>query len=48
MGCLHDHLPAEVYTVCGDVLLTPERVRSIEVLLRAGRQLLVPYRSMSS
>lgn len=29
-----DHVPAEVCTVCGDVLLTPETVRRIEALLR--------------
>ncbi|HEY6291460.1 MAG TPA: type II toxin-antitoxin system MqsA family antitoxin [Terriglobia bacterium] len=30
-----DHVPAEVCSVCGDVLLTPETVRRIEALLRA-------------
>jgi YgiT-type zinc finger domain-containing protein len=30
-----DHVPAEVCTVCGDVLLTPETVRRIEALLQA-------------
>lgn len=29
-----DHVPAEVCSVCGDVLLTPETVRHIEALLR--------------
>ena len=33
-----DHVPAEVCTVCGDVLLTPGTVRGIEALLQAGRQ----------
>ena len=28
-----DHVPAEVCTVCGDVLLKPETVRKIEELL---------------
>lgn len=27
-----DHVPAEVCTVCGDVLFTPETVRRIEVV----------------
>lgn len=27
-----DHVPAEVCTVCGDVLFTPETVRRIEAL----------------
>lgn len=31
-----DHVPAEVCSVCGDVLLKPETVRRIEVLLRAA------------
>jgi YgiT-type zinc finger domain-containing protein len=30
-----DHVPAEVCSVCGDVLLTPETVRRIEALLAA-------------
>lgn len=30
-----DHVPAEVCSVCGDVLLTPETVRHIEALLRS-------------
>ena len=30
-----DHAPAEVCSVCGDVLLTPETVRRIEALLAA-------------
>lgn len=29
-----DHVPAEVCTECGDVLLRPETVRKIEQLLR--------------
>lgn len=28
-----DHVPAEVCTVCSDILLTPETVRHIETLL---------------
>ena len=28
-----DHVPAEVCSICGDVLLTPETVRRIEKLL---------------
>ncbi len=28
-----DHVPAEVCSVCGEVLLTPETVRRIEALL---------------
>ena len=28
-----DHVPAEVCPVCGDVLLTPDTVRRIEMLL---------------
>ena len=30
-----DHVPAEVCSVCGDVLFKPETVRRIEELLRA-------------
>ncbi|MBI4165670.1 MAG: YgiT-type zinc finger protein [Acidobacteria bacterium] len=30
-----DQVPAEVCTVCGDVLLTPETIRRIEALLQA-------------
>ena len=30
-----DHVPAEVCSVCGDVLLTPDTVRRIEKLLAA-------------
>jgi len=30
-----DHVPAEVCSVCGDVLLTPDTVRRIEALLAA-------------
>jgi YgiT-type zinc finger domain-containing protein len=29
-----DHVPADVCSVCGDVLLKPETVRRIETLLR--------------
>jgi len=29
-----DHVPAEVCSICGDVLLRPETVRHIEALLR--------------
>jgi YgiT-type zinc finger domain-containing protein len=29
-----DHVPAEVCSVCGDVLLKPETARRIEALLR--------------
>ncbi len=29
-----DHVPAEVCTICGDVLLAPETVRRIEALLQ--------------
>lgn len=31
-----DHVPAEVCTVCGDVLLKPETVRRIQALLERG------------
>ncbi len=31
-----DHVPAEVCSVCGDVLLKPEIVRRIEMLLRTA------------
>ena len=31
-----DHVPAEVCSVCGDVLLRPETVRRIETLLRTA------------
>jgi len=31
-----DHVPAEVCSVCGDILLTPETVRRIETLLRTA------------
>ncbi|MCH8291193.1 YgiT-type zinc finger protein [Candidatus Poribacteria bacterium] len=30
-----DHVPAEVCSVCGDVLLKPETVRQIEMLLQS-------------
>ena len=29
-----DHVPAEVCTICGDVLFTPETVRKIEAIRR--------------
>ncbi len=31
-----DHVPAEVCSVCGDVLLTPQTVRRIEALLETA------------
>ena len=31
-----DHVPGEVCSVCGDVLLKPETVRRIETLLRTA------------
>lgn len=31
-----ENVPAEVCSVCGDVLLSPETVRQIEVLLRTA------------
>lgn len=30
-----DHVPAEACTICGDVLLRPETIRSLERLLTA-------------
>ncbi len=33
-----DHVPAEVCSVCGDVLFTPDTVRRIESLRRATMQ----------
>ncbi|MFH1146296.1 MAG: YgiT-type zinc finger protein [Pseudomonadota bacterium] len=33
-----DHVPAEVCSVCGDVLLRPETVRRIEALLQTMAQ----------
>lgn len=33
-----DHVPAEVCSICGDVLLKPETVRRIEDLLRTTAQ----------
>ncbi len=30
-----DHVPAEVCSMCGDVLLKPETVRKIEALLKS-------------
>jgi YgiT-type zinc finger domain-containing protein len=33
-----DHVPAEVCSVCGDMLLKPETVRRIEELLRTRAQ----------
>ena len=31
-----DHVPAEVCSVCGDVLLTPDTIRRIEKLLESA------------
>lgn len=31
-----DHVPAEICSVCGDVLLKPETVRRIDMLLRSA------------
>jgi YgiT-type zinc finger domain-containing protein len=31
-----DHVPAEVCSVCGDVLFRPETVRRIETMLRSA------------
>ena len=33
-----DHVPAEVCSVCGEVLLKPETVRKIETLLDSSAQ----------
>ena len=33
-----DHVPAEVCTICGDVLFKPETVRKIEAILRQRAQ----------
>lgn len=33
-----NHVPAEVCTICGDVLFTPETVRRIEALRRTTAQ----------
>lgn len=33
-----DHVPAEVCSVCGDVLLKPETVRHIEKLLKSRHE----------
>lgn len=33
-----DHVPAEICSVCGDVLLRPETVRRIEALLEEQNQ----------
>ena len=33
-----DHVPAEICSVCGDVLLKPETVRQIEELLQTATQ----------
>lgn len=33
-----DHVPAEVCSVCGDVILKPETVHRIEALLRTATQ----------
>lgn len=32
-----DHVPAQVCSVCGDVLLSPETVRRIEAMLASGQ-----------
>ena len=31
-----DHVPADVYSICGDVLLKPETVRQIENVLQTA------------
>ncbi len=33
-----DHVPADVCSVCGDVLFEPDTVRKIEVMLRTEHQ----------
>ena len=33
-----DHVPAEVCSACGDVLLTPETVRRLEQFLKTPTQ----------
>jgi len=33
-----DHVPVEVCSICGDVLLRPETIRHIEQLLQSGEQ----------
>ncbi len=33
-----DHVPAEVCSVCGDVLLKPETIRRIEAMLASGEE----------
>jgi len=33
-----DHVPAEVCSICGDVLLSPETIRRIESILASPRQ----------
>ncbi len=33
-----DHVPAEVCTICGDVIFRPDTVRGIEDLLRTLRE----------
>ena len=33
-----DHVPADVCSVCGDVLLEPDTVRRIEALLQKGQK----------
>lgn len=38
-----DHVPAEVCSICGDVLFKPETVRHIEKLIRENKQ---PSRSI--
>jgi hypothetical protein len=34
-----DHVPAEVCSVCGDVLLDPQTIRHVERLLQSRRKL---------
>ncbi|OGR57373.1 MAG: hypothetical protein A3I11_01025 [Elusimicrobia bacterium RIFCSPLOWO2_02_FULL_39_32] len=33
-----DHVPAEICSECGDVLLKPETIRHLEELLKTSRQ----------
>ena len=42
-----DHVPADVCSVCGDVLLEPDTVRRIEPCFKKGRnrQVQCPYTS---
>jgi YgiT-type zinc finger domain-containing protein len=34
-----DHVPAEICSICGDVLLTPDTVRTIETMLASTDRL---------